>query len=119
MIVIIYLVSLLLVMVRRARRLMELHNRKYYIMVAFYIASKLVLCSILIVQVIVGMASSWTNIEPSQVELFIKTAIVLADFCMIELFLMALETYLSHCLSVVTDAFSRVDIGLNRDDRGC
>jgi hypothetical protein len=65
------------------------------------------------------MASNWSNIEPSQVELFIKTAIVLADFSMIELFLVALETYLSHCLSVVTDAFSRVILKLVRNDQKC
>lgn len=82
--------SLLLVVVRRAKRLMDLHNRKYYMMVLFYIISKLILCAILIVQVIVGMAKSWSNIEPGQVELIIKTGIVLADFCMIELFLVAL-----------------------------
>jgi hypothetical protein len=39
-----------------------MHNRKYYIVVVFYIASKLVLCAILMVQVVVGMANSWDNI---------------------------------------------------------
>lgn len=107
-IVAIYLVSLLLVVMRRAKRLLELHNRKYYLVVVFYIASKLVLAAILVVQIIVGMANNWTNIEPAHVELFVKTALVLADLSIIELFLVALETYLSHCMFAVSDVFSRV-----------
>lgn len=85
-----------------------MHNRKYYSLVLFYIASKLVLCAVLLVQVVVGMANDWDNIQPQQVELIIKAAIVLADLAIIELFLVALETYLSHCLSASSAGFSRV-----------
>lgn len=45
----IYLISLLLVVIRRAKKLIQLRNRIYYLMVAFYIVTKLLLCSILII----------------------------------------------------------------------
>jgi hypothetical protein len=53
----VYLVSLLLVTIRRAKKLLELRNRKFYLIIAFYIASKLILCLILIVQIVVGMTN--------------------------------------------------------------
>lgn len=82
-IIVIYLVSLLLVVMRRAKKLLDLRNRKYYVGVVFYIASKMVLCAILIVQIIVGMASQWSNIDPDKVEMLVKAGIFLADFSII------------------------------------
>jgi hypothetical protein len=81
--ILIYLVSLTLVTIRRAKKLLELQNRKYYMIIVFYIASKLIICLILIVQIIVGMTNQWLNIDPNQVELLIKTGIVLANFSVI------------------------------------
>lgn len=81
--ILIYLISLALVTIRRAKKLLELQNRKYYMIIVFYIGSKLILCLILIVQIIVGMTNQWSNIDPDQVELIIKTGLVLADFSVI------------------------------------
>lgn len=81
--VLIYLVSLMLVIIRRAKKLIILENRKYYVIIAFYIVSKMILCLILIIQIIVGMTNQWSHIDPNQVELLIKTGIVLADFSII------------------------------------
>jgi hypothetical protein len=79
----IYLVSLMLVMIRRAKKLIEMHKRKYYVIVAFYIVSKLILCIVLIVQIVVGMGNQWSNIDPDQVELLVKTSLVLSNFSVI------------------------------------
>ena len=48
-IVVIYLISLLLIVIRRAKKLIELHNRRYYIIIVFYIASKLIICAVLVI----------------------------------------------------------------------
>lgn len=110
MFILIYLVSLALVVIRRAKKLINSPNRKYYVAIVFYIASKLILCVILVVKVIVGMTNQWSNIDPDQVELILKTSLVLTNFSVIELFLIALETYLTHCFSVVSDASSKVNL---------
>lgn len=85
-----------------------LRNRKYYLVIAFYIASKLILCLVLLVQIVVGMANQWTNIDPDQFELLIKTSLVLANFSVVELFLVALEIYLTHCFSAISDGLAKV-----------
>jgi hypothetical protein len=87
---VVYLVSLLLVVVRRAKRLIELRNRKYYITIAFYISTKLMLCALLIVSIVAGISDQWQNLDSADVELVIKTAFILADFAIIELFLISL-----------------------------
>ena len=61
-IVSIYLISLTLVVVRRAKKLFELHNRKYYVAIVFYIISKLVLCAIIVLRIIIGIPQEWKNI---------------------------------------------------------
>lgn len=68
---------------RRVKKLMEMHNRKYYLIIVFYIASKLVLCIILVVQIIVGMANQWADIDPGKVETFVKIGILMADLSII------------------------------------
>ena len=65
--ILIYLVSLALVVMRRAKKLITSPNRKYYVAIVFYIASKLILCVILVVKVILGMANQWSDIDPDQV----------------------------------------------------
>ena len=40
----------------------------------------------------------------------IKSGLILADLSMIELFLVALESYLGNCFSVLNDALSKVSI---------
>ena len=77
------------------------------------------LCAILVVEIILGMANQWSNIDPAQVELIVKTGLVLADLCMVELFLVALETYLTHCFSAVADAFTKVKYLRFRSDQSC
>lgn len=107
-IVVIYLVSLLLIVIRRARKLIELHNRRYYIIILFYITTKLILCAVLAVEFIVGFTNNWTNLDSDSIELIVKTGIVLADFAVIELFLISLEHYFHLCLSTLKDAVSIV-----------
>lgn len=82
-IVAIYLVCLLLIVIRRAKKLIELYNRRYYIIVIFYVASKLIICAILSIEVVFGFTNTWSNLDPVQVELLVKTGIVLADFSII------------------------------------
>lgn len=118
-IIVIYLISLLLVVIRRAKRLIELRNRKYYLAVAFYIASKLILCSILIMEIIVGIANDWKDLKSEQIELIIKTGLILADFSIIELFLISLETYFVLCFSAITDVFSKVYLCRCRNELKC
>lgn len=89
-IVFIYLFSLLLIVIRRAKKLIELYNRRYYLVIVFYIASKLIICSVLTIEMIVGVANSWENLSSDSIELMIKTGLVLADFAIIELFLISL-----------------------------
>ena len=62
-IVVIYLVSLSLIVIRRAKKLIELYNRRYYIVIVFYIASKLIICAVLTIEMIVGIANSWANLS--------------------------------------------------------
>lgn len=89
-IIVIYLIILLLIVVKNAKKFLQMQSRNYYLIVTFYIVSKLIICGILIVQIIVGIANQWTNIEPNSVEVMIKVGIVLADLSIIELFLTAL-----------------------------
>jgi hypothetical protein len=55
--ILIYLISLTLIVMRRAKKFIESQNRKYFIVIVFYIASKLILCGILIMKVIVGLVN--------------------------------------------------------------
>jgi uncharacterized membrane protein len=64
-ITLIYLISLLLIVIRRAKKLIELRNRKYYIVIALYITSKLILSSILVINIIAGIPDKWKAICPS------------------------------------------------------
>jgi len=89
-IIFIYLIALLLIVIRRAKKLIELHNRKYYFFIAFYIVTKIIVCIILGIEIIVGMASNWVNLSAAEIESMIKTAIVLANLSVIELFLISL-----------------------------
>jgi hypothetical protein len=81
------------------------------VIIVFYIATKLILCLILIIQIIVGMTNQWAEIDPDQFELLIKTGLVLANFSVIELFLVALEIYLTHCFSALSDIPTKVRFG--------
>lgn len=65
--ILIYLISLVLIVIRRVKKFIEAHNKKYYLIIVFYIVSKLILSAILIIKVIVGMANQWSNIEPNEV----------------------------------------------------
>ena len=115
----IYLISLALVVVRRAKKLFELHNRKYYLAVVFYIASKLVLCAILVLRIIIGIPEEWKNLEGRFVEIIVKTAITLADFSIIVLFLVALEIYFALYFSIFTDPASKVTHPQPRNSPRC
>lgn len=55
-------------------------------MIAFYILTKLIICTIIVIQVIVDFANSDQDIKSESLELYIKTGIVLADYSLIELF---------------------------------
>lgn len=78
--ILIYLVSLALVMARRAKKLASSSNRSFYTFVTVYITSKIIISIILVVKIIGGMTSEWANIDPDQVELLIKTSLILANF---------------------------------------
>ena len=58
-IVVVYLISLLLIVIRRAKRLIVLYNRLYYLTIVFYVATKLVICAVLTVEIIVGEVNYW------------------------------------------------------------
>lgn len=73
----------------------------------FYIATKLILCSIVLVQVLLGIPESWKEVSSAEVENIVKTGFIMGDLCVIELFLVSLETYFSLCFSAFTDAFAR------------
>jgi len=114
-IAVIYLTCLLLIVIRRAKKLIELYNRRYYLVIVFYIASKLIICAVLTIEVIVGIANSWENLSSDNIELMIKTGLVLADFSVIELFLISLEHYFTLCLSTLKDRLSHVLIATIRN----
>jgi len=59
---------------------------------------------------IVGVANSWENLSSDSIELMVKTGLVLADFAIIELFLISLEHYFGLCLSTLKDRLSHVKI---------
>lgn len=107
-IVFIYLIALLLIVIRRAKKLIELHNRRYYFFIAFYIVTKVIVCIILGIEIIVGIASSWVNLSASEIESMIKTAIVLANLSVIELFLISLQNYFKLSLSTLHDTLTKV-----------
>jgi hypothetical protein len=88
-IAVIYLISLLLVVIRRAKKLIQLRNRIYYLIIAFYIVTKLLLCSILIIEIIAGIPEE-DNITAADIEKLFITGLVLADFSITELFLISL-----------------------------
>lgn len=113
-IIFIYLVALLLVVVGRAKKLIELHNRRYYFFIAFYIFTKMAVCIILGIEIIVGIASGWVNLSGAQIEAMIKTAIVLANLSVIELFLISLENYFKLCLSTLHDTLTKVNYPNNQ-----
>jgi len=71
-------------------------------MIIFYTASKLIICAILAVQFVAGFRNSWADLDPEYVENMIKTALALADFSIIQLFLIALEKYLILSLSAIS-----------------
>ena len=107
-IIAIYLICLLLVIIRRARKLIDCKNRKYYAAVVFYVLSKMIVSAIIVIQIIVGISTGWENLSPSHIELLIKTAIVLADFSVVELFLISLQAYFKLYLSALNDSPSKV-----------
>ena len=61
----IYLISLALIVIRRAKKFIEARNKKYYLVIVFYIVSKMILCAILIIKIIAGMTTQWSNIDPA------------------------------------------------------
>jgi hypothetical protein len=116
-IVFIYLVALLLIVVRRAKKLIELHNRRYYFFIAFYIFTKIIVCIVLGIEIIVGITSNWVNLSAMQIEAMIKTAIVLANLSIIELFLTSLEYYFRLSLSTLHDTLTKVPLSSARSSR--
>jgi hypothetical protein len=66
---------------------------------------------------IVGVANSWENLSSDSIELMIKTGLVLADFAIIELFLISLEHYFGLCLSTMKDKLSLVSHDLFRNSQ--
>ena len=66
---------------------------------------------------IVGVANSWENLSSDSIELMIKTGLVLADFALIELFLISLEHYFGLCLSTMKDKLSLVSHDLFRNSQ--
>ncbi len=85
----------------------------------FYIATKLILCSIVLVQVLLGIPESWKEVSSAEVENIVKTGFIMGDLCVIELFLVSLETYFSLCFSAFTDAFARVPLPPLRSAPAC
>lgn len=107
-IIVIYLISLLLIVVRRAKKLIDLYNRRYYLFILFYIATKLIICIILGIEIIVGIGNNWSNLNASHVQLLIKTGLVLSDFSIVMLFVISLQHYFNLCLSTLKDRFQKV-----------
>lgn len=109
-IILTYLICLLFIILRRVKRFieMQIQNRKYYMMVMFYTLTKLIVCAILAVQFVAGFRNSWADIDPQYVENMIKTALALADFSIIQLFVTALEKYLILSLSAISLTSSKV-----------
>lgn len=62
-IVVIYCMSLLMIVIRRAKRLIELYNRRYYLIIVFYVASKTILSVILGINIIVGFTQNEENLS--------------------------------------------------------
>jgi hypothetical protein len=86
-------------------------------MILFYVGSKLIICAVLIIEMIVGVAKNWENLDSDSIELMIKTGLVIADFTIIEMFLISLEHYFKLCLSTLKDRLSSVSQILHRNCR--
>lgn len=79
MLITFYLISLGFVLGRKALRLLHCRCRKYYLIVLFYVLTKMTICGILSIQIAVGIPNQWADLGEAHVEMLFKNAIVLGD----------------------------------------
>ena len=95
----IYLISTLLVLLRKFKNIYKqrFSTRTFYSLVAFYIISKMILCTVLLIEILSQIPNQWDTLKGEDIEIVLKNSIVLADMSIIELFLVALYLYLKVC----------------------
>ena len=74
-------------------------------------------CVALGVEVLMGVAGNYLDLTPAHIEAMVKTAIVLADLSVVELFLSSLQYYFQLSLSTLRDTLSRVFTDLPRNSQ--
>lgn len=78
-------------------------------MILIYISIKIIICVILLIPILAGISAEWEDLKPSYIEIMLKNSIILGDLCVIELFLIALEYYLSLSLSAILEVSIKVN----------
>lgn len=91
---------MLFIMIRKVKSIMKTSIKTYYVTVSFYVITKMVLCTVIMVYILKDTPNQWTNVESEQVEKIFKSGLVLADLSIVLLFLVAMEYYLRLCFSV-------------------
>lgn len=96
----IFLVSLVVVLLKKLKSILKPSARKYYIFVGLYISTKLTMGIYLQVKILLGIHDQFRNIDSAMVERVFDNNIALADCFVVELFLVAFEHYMALSFSV-------------------
>ena len=85
----IFLISLTTILLKKIKIIIKSTPKKYYYFVLFYIVSKMILCIILEVKIIISWPNEGQTIDCQDVESIFKNSLIFADCAIIELFLIS------------------------------
>lgn len=94
-------ISLLVIMVKRSLKIWQFKVYRVFIYISFYIASKILTCTLLLIKILAGIKDQWKNLTPDSIELIFKDSIICSEISMAALFLVTFEFYYIVCMSAM------------------
>ena len=97
----IFLIAITIALCKKVRNVMKTKVKSFYLMIMFYIVSKMVLIVIMEIKIIAGLSNDWENLTADLIEEYFKNVMVMADISIIELFLISFQYYMGQSFSLL------------------
>ena len=91
----IFLVAILIIFIRKIKDLLQSQTKPYFYVILFYIICKLAVGVILQLRILAGIADNFEELSTDFVELCFKDSLLVGDCCVVLLFLISFELYMS------------------------
>lgn len=97
----IFSISLLIIMIKRSMKINRFKIYQVFFIIIFYIATKILTCTILLIKIIAGIPTHWDNVTAGSLELLFKDSLIFSEMSLVELFLVSFQYYVYLCLNPI------------------